>query len=179
LGAMEGVNRNARQRRYEARDKEEIMKKAKYLHEQGYSQVKIAEMLGINRGTLKRWNEEMKMFEIRKPGEAGKLANKKYNYNEDYFADIKTPNQAYLAGYILGDGTIVNRKKSKRLILTLAEEDKQLLYDIAKELNMEEAIKFRKKNAPNEQNKYSLVINSTKMCNDFNSIRDNFSKVRK
>jgi transcriptional regulator with XRE-family HTH domain len=166
LGAMEGVNRNARQRRYEARDKEEIMKKAKYLHEQGYSQVKIAEMLGINRGTLKRWNEEMKMFEIRKPGEAGKLANKKYNYNEDYFADIKTPNQAYLAGYILGDGTIVNRNKSKRLILTLAEEDKQLLYDIAKELNMEEAIKFRKKNAPNEQNKYSLVINSTKMCND-------------
>ncbi|MBB3867409.1 hypothetical protein DER53_16555 [Parageobacillus toebii NBRC 107807] len=166
MGAMEGVNRNARQRRYEARDKEEIMKKAKYLHEQGYSQVKIAEMLGINRGTLKRWNEEMKMFEIRKPGEAGKLANKKYNYNEDYFADIKTPNQAYLAGYILGDGTIVNRKKSKRLILTLAEEDKQLLYDIAKELNMEEAIKFRKKNAPNEQNKYSLVINSTKMCND-------------
>ncbi|WP_285755842.1 hypothetical protein [Parageobacillus sp. G301] len=54
MGAMEGVNRNARQRRYEARDKEEIMKKAKYLHEQGYSQVKIAEMLGYSI-TLSTW----------------------------------------------------------------------------------------------------------------------------
>jgi intein/homing endonuclease len=41
-----------------------------------------------------------------------------------------------------------------------------LLYDIAEELNIKEAIKFRKRNAPNEQNKYSLIINSTKMCND-------------
>jgi len=138
VGAMEGVNRNTRQRGYEARDKEEMLRKAKYLHEKGYSQVKIARILGINRGTLRRWNEEMKMFEIRKPGEAGKLANKKYNYNENYFSDIKTPNQAYLVGYILGDGTIFDRKKSKRLILTLAEENKQLLYDIAKELNMKE-----------------------------------------
>lgn len=52
------------------------------------------------------------------------------------------------------------------MVLSLAEQDKQLLYDIAKELNMVEAIKFRKRNALNEQNKYSLVINSTKMCND-------------
>jgi hypothetical protein len=50
-GAMEGVNRNTRQRGYEARDKEEMLKKAKYLHEEGYSQVKI---LGVNRGTLRR-----------------------------------------------------------------------------------------------------------------------------
>ena len=52
------------------------------------------------------------------------------------------------------------------MVLSLAEQDKQLLYDIARELNMVEAIKFRKRNALNEQNKYSLVINSTKMCND-------------
>ncbi len=31
---------------------------------------------------------------------------------------------------------------------------------------MARAVKFRKKNKENEQNKYSLVINSTKMCND-------------
>ncbi len=37
---MEGVNRNTRQRCYEARDKEEMLKKAKYLHEEGYSEVK-------------------------------------------------------------------------------------------------------------------------------------------
>ncbi|WP_260412410.1 helix-turn-helix domain-containing protein [Alkalihalobacillus sp. TS-13] len=51
---MEGVNHNLRQRDYEARDKEEIMKQAKKLHEEGYSQVKIAQIVGISRGTLKR-----------------------------------------------------------------------------------------------------------------------------
>ncbi|WP_371729392.1 hypothetical protein [Heyndrickxia coagulans] len=71
-----------------------------------------------------------------------------------------------MVGYITGDGTISDRKKSKRLTLTLAEEDKQLLLDIAKELNVVESVRFRKKNALNEQNKYSLPISSTKMCND-------------
>ncbi|WP_349407756.1 helix-turn-helix domain-containing protein [Pseudalkalibacillus sp. SCS-8] len=162
----EGVNHNMRQRGYEARDKEEMMKVAKILHEEGYSQVKIAEILDISRGTLHRWNETMKVFNPRKPGEAGILANKKYNYDENYFSAINTPNQAYLVGYILGDGTVFDRMKSKRLVLSLAEEDKQLLEDIASEINMKEAIKFRKRNAPNEQNKYTLTISCTKMCDD-------------
>ncbi|ARA99161.1 hypothetical protein GD3902_14645 [Geobacillus thermodenitrificans] len=74
--AMEGVNRIPRQRGYEARDREEIMKKAKYLHEEGYRHVKIAMMLGISRGTLMRWNKEQGVFQTRAPGEAGKLAVK-------------------------------------------------------------------------------------------------------
>lgn len=122
--------------------------------------------LNINRGTIKRWNDDLNFFEPRKPGEAGKLKNKIYQYDENYFEKIQTPNQAYILGYITGDGTILDRIKSKRLVLTVAEEDKQLLFDIGGELQMEGTIKFRKKNAPNEQNKYTLVINSTKMCND-------------
>ncbi|MBO0600323.1 hypothetical protein I2483_01490 [Sporosarcina sp. E16_3] len=94
------------------------------------------------------------------------MKNKIYQYDEDYFEVINTPNQAYIVGYILGDGTIVDRGKSKRIVLCLAAEDLQLLEDIARELNMTEAIKFRLKSAPNEQNKYSLAINSTKMAND-------------
>lgn len=74
--AMEGVNRIPRQRGYEARDREEIMKKAKYLHEEGYRHVKIAMMLGISKGTLMRWNKEQGVFQTRAPGEAGKLAVK-------------------------------------------------------------------------------------------------------
>lgn len=164
---MEGVNRSLRRRGYEARDREEMMKKAKHLHDAGYSQVKIAMTLGISRGTLMRWNKEQKAFQTRTPGEAGKLAVKKYAYNEDYFSSIQTPNQAYLVGYILGDGTLYDRKKSKRLVLTVAEVDKDLLYSIAKELSIDdEAVKFRRSNAPNEQNKYSLTISCTKMCND-------------
>lgn len=163
---MEGVNYNARRRRYGARDKEELIEKIKNLHHSGYSQVDIAKKLKISRGTIKRWNDELHFIEARTPGEAGKLKSKLYSYDENYFNSIQTPNQAYILGYITGDGTVFDRKKSKRLVLTLAEQDKQLLFDIGEEMNMKDAIKFRKRNAINEQNKYSLVINSTKMCDD-------------
>ena len=166
MGAMERVNHIKRERGYGARDKEELIQAIIKLHEEGYSQVDIAKKLKISRGTIKRWNDELKFFTARTSGEAGKLKCKKYHYDENYFENITVSNQAYIIGYITGDGTIVNRDKSKRMVLSLAEEDKQLLYDIADELNMNEAVKFRKKNADNEQNKYTLVINSTKMCND-------------
>jgi intein/homing endonuclease len=170
MGAKEEVDHNQRQRGYGARDKEEIINSIITLHEEGYSQVDIAKRLNINRGTIKRWNNDLHFIDARTPGEAGKLKNKIYKYDENYFEVIQTPNQAYIAGYITGDGTISDRKKSKRLVLSLAEEDKQLLFDIGREMNTEDAIKFRIKNAENEQNKYSLAINSTKMCNDLISL---------
>ncbi|MGZ4162378.1 MAG: LAGLIDADG family homing endonuclease, partial [Neobacillus sp.] len=163
---MEGVNHNTRKRRYGARDKEELIREIIYLHSCGFSQVDIAKKLKLNRGTLKRWNDELHFIKSRTPGEAGKLKNKIYKYDENFFEEIVTSNQAYILGYITGDGTIIDRGKSKRLVLSLAEEDKQLIYDIAKEFNMQNCVKFRRKNKDNEQNKYSLAINSTKMCND-------------
>lgn len=170
MKTMEKVNCIKRQRRYKARDKEELIFSITQLHNQGYSQVDIAKILNISRGTIKRWNDELHFIQPRTPGEAGKLKNKVYFYDENYFENITTPNQAYIVGYITGDGTIFDRGKSKRLILCLAEQDKQLLEDIAIEMNMKNAIKFRKKNKGNEQNKYSLIINSTKMCNDLISL---------
>ncbi len=113
----EGVNRNVRRRPYGARDKEEIINSIKKLHEEGYSQVDIAKLLGISRGTILRWNKELQFIETRDPGEAGKLKCKIYDYNENYFANIDTLNKAYIVGYITGDGTIFDRRKSKRLVL--------------------------------------------------------------
>src|SRR5690606_8094932 len=123
LDAMEEVNHYKRQRRYGAQDKDELIKMITKLHEEGFSQVAIAEKLDLSRGTIFRWNKELQFFQPRTPGEAGKLKNKIYRYDENYFQDIKTPNQAYITGYILGDGTIVDRGKSKRIILTLAAID--------------------------------------------------------
>ncbi|MCM3765253.1 LAGLIDADG family homing endonuclease [Neobacillus niacini] len=166
MGEMGGVNHTVRRRPYGARDKEELIEKIIYLHDIGLSQVEIANMLKISRGTLKRWNDELHFIKPRKPGEAGKLKTKIYKYDENFFSDIDTPNKAYILGYITGDGTIVDRSKSKRLVLSLAEEDKQLIYDIAEEFNMKNVVKFRRKSKENEQNKYSLAIKSTKMCDD-------------
>lgn len=170
MEAKEEVSRNARKRRYGAQNKDDLINAIIELHESGFSQVEISKKLGVSRGTILRWNKEKTFFEARKPGEAGKLKCKIHHYDENYFQEVKTPNQAYLVGYILGDGTIVDRKKSKRIVLCLAEKDKQLLADISMELKMDEAIKFRLKNAENEQNKYSLTVNSTKMCNDLIAI---------
>lgn len=166
MESMVRVNHKNRKRVYGARDKEEKINAIIELHNLGYSQVDIAKKLNISRGTLLRWNKELKFIEPRTPGEAGKLKSKIYQYDEDYFSVINTPNQAYLIGYFLGDGTLVDRKKSKRLVLCLAEQDKQLLFDIANELNMTNIVKYRKATVKNEQNKYSLPINSTKICND-------------
>lgn len=166
MEAKEKVNRNVRRRPYGARDKERLVQEIQKLHNEGYSQVDISKALNIGRGTILRWNKELNIFAPRTPGEAGKLKNKIYNYDDSYFQEINTPNKAYILGYITGDGTVYDRIKSKRLVLTLAEQDKQLLKDIGKELGVEKAIKFRRKNRQNEQNKYSLTINSTKMCND-------------
>nr|WP_304220624.1 LAGLIDADG family homing endonuclease [Fredinandcohnia onubensis] len=166
MEAKEGVNHINRRRKYGARDKEELIELIIKLHDKGLSQVEIAKMLSVNRGTIKRWNDELHFINSRLPGEAGKLKSRKYNYDENYFETICSPNQAYIVGYITGDGTIYNRKSSKRLVLCLAETDKQLLFDISEEMNISEAVRFRKKNAANEQNKYSLTINSTKMCDD-------------
>jgi DNA invertase Pin-like site-specific DNA recombinase len=69
---MEGVNHNTRKRRYGARDKEELIREIIYLHSCGFSQVDIAKKLKLNRGTLKRWNDELHFIKSRTPGESWK-----------------------------------------------------------------------------------------------------------
>jgi hypothetical protein len=161
----------AQERGYGMIAREKLIKDIISLHNQGLSQVKIANMIGVSRGTILRWNKELNFFETRTPGEAGKLVSKLYHYDEKYFEKIDSPIKAYIIGFLLGDGTIsLKDGSSKRIKLELAEQDKELLYDIAGELGLVEAVKFRKRNAPNEQNKFSLTINSTKMADDLISL---------
>ena len=157
----------AQERGYGKDSKEKLIKQIVSLHNKGISQVKIAKMLGISRGTISRWNKDLSFIKARTPGEAGKLASKIYDYDETYFEKISNQRKAYILGFLLGDGPIsLKNGSSKRIKLDLAEQDKELIYDIAGEFGLKDAVKFRKRNAPNEQNKFSLTINSTKMAED-------------
>lgn len=160
------VNRSNKHAKIEARDKELLIEKTKTLHAQGFSQVEISKILGISRNTLRRWNDELNFVSLLSPGEAGKRKSKVYQYNENIFENIDDPNKAYVLGFAMGDGYIVNKGSSKRFLITLAISDRQIIDDIASYFNLESLVKIRKAIYANEQDKIQLIVNSTKMCND-------------
>lgn len=133
------------------------------------SQNDIADIFDVSRGKISRLLHKYNI-EQRTPGEAGKLKSKIYDYDEDYFATVDTYNKAYIVGFINGDGTIIDNSKRKRLNITLAYNDRKILYDIAEEIGVKDLVRLRKSNTYNEQDKVSLTINSTKMCDDVISI---------
>ena len=151
---------------YSSEDKQNLINLISKGYEEGKSMVELSDELNITRTTIKRWNDEMGFIEMRTCGEAGKQKSKIYNYDENYFEKIDTPNKAYILGFLAGDGCVHDLKKAKKISLTLQEKDYQIILDIAREMNIEEAVKFRLKSNETQQNKYSLVINSTKMSND-------------
>ena len=173
------VDRKNKHCSFEARDKDLLMQQIIHMHDQGFSQVDIAKNLGISRGTILRWNKELKFFPPRLPGEAGKLKSKIYYYDENFFKVMDDPNKAYILGFIMGDGCVHDRQKSMRLVITLAIQDKQILEDIAEYLAVSEILKIRKSKKRNEQDKISLVLNSTTMCKDLSKYGINPNKTGK
>ncbi len=160
------VNRKNKKCPFEARDKELLMKEIKHLHDKGLSQVDISKVLKISRGTILRWNKEQNFFSPRQPGEAGKLKSKIYAYDEDIFENTMDPNLAYIVGFIMGDGCIHDRSKSKRLAISIAISDKQILKDMAIYMNMVGLLKIRMASVESEQDKICLTVSCTKICND-------------
>jgi intein-encoded DNA endonuclease-like protein len=165
MKAREQVNRNTRRRFYEVHSKERLITELQRLYNKGLSQHEIAKILNIPRGTLSRWMVEVGIHG-RDPGKAGKVISQKYFYNENAFENVTDPNIAYVLGFLMGDGYVVDRGKSKRFLVTLALSDRQIIDDIAEYLGLQNQVKVRKASYKNEQDKISLIVNSTKMSND-------------
>lgn len=132
---------------------------------QGLSTVEIAKHLNVSRNLVTEYME-MYCIERRPPGAAGALKSRVYQINERYFQHIDEPDKAYIAGFILGDGTLIDRKKSKRLVVAIADSDRDLLERIAERLNCLDLVRQQQANNTREQAKARLAINSTKMVND-------------
>lgn len=93
----------------------------------------------------------------------------KYNYNESYFKNIHTENQAYWLGFLYADGCITrfyrNEKlKSMSLEITLQSEDVLHLEKFKKDLDCN--VPVRHKIVSGKYHSDRLVINSTSMCRD-------------
>lgn len=95
------------------------------------------------------------------------MKSRVYPINERYFQFVDEPDKAYIVGFILGDGTLVDRRTSKRLVLAIADSDHEILDFIAERLNCTSLVQrgLRSK-AENEQPKARLAVNSTRLVDD-------------
>ncbi len=88
--------------------------------------------------------------------------NRKYSLNEEFFDEIDTEEKAYMLGFIYADGC--NYPESTRILLGLAEKDKEILDKFSILLESSRPLQYRKSvgtSAP----QYILNISSKHMSN--------------
>lgn len=86
------------------------------LYDLGLSNTKIAEIYGVERGTIFYWSKKLG------------IKSKRYAkpiYVEDFFDKINSKEKAYMLGFLLGDGAI---DKIGNLECSIAMADKEVLY---------------------------------------------------
>jgi hypothetical protein len=89
--------------------------------------------------------------------------HKKYSINEHYFDIIDCERKAYWLGWLYADG--YNNEKNSTISIGLQEEDKHILEEFKKDLEINRPLYFlelNKKN-PKLKNQYSLVMTSKHM----------------
>jgi intein/homing endonuclease len=134
-------------------------------HIKKLSTVNIAEKLGISRYTI---SSRMKDYNIkmRTPKQGGILASRKYNYRKGLFKKF-TPESCYIIGLIVADGHIAEKRK---IMLILAEKDKQILDDISEYVLGENNVIHYNNPIQTEQDKEKLIFYNTNYVNQLRSI---------
>lgn len=133
---------------------------------QGLSTVEIARHLGVSRNVI--W-EYMEMYRLKRraAGSAGALKRRSHHFDESYFEDIDTDDKAYILGFILGDGTLVDRGSSKRLQIAIADDDGDLLEAMAIRLGDRSLVRRNiRPLSPTEKSKALLRCDSVRLVND-------------
>ena len=88
---------------------------------------------------------------------------KKYDYNENYFEKIDTPEKAYCLGFWYADGNVYNNKNN-RAEITQEESKKDILEKIAREFGTDKPMYTS--NKENGKTLYKLSFASIKITND-------------
>jgi len=84
--------------------------------------------------------------------------------NQDYFEKIDTEEKAYYLGFLYADG--YNYQKKNRVVLSLAEQDVEIVNGLAKAVCYQNQIYTIKKKDENCQRMKSIIVVSEKMSND-------------
>jgi hypothetical protein len=92
-------------------------------------------------------------------------SNRIYNFDENYFDFINSPNKAYILGFLYADGCI--SKKKTEMIIKLHNKDKCLLEKIKLEMKSEHPIKVVKQ--VNRDNQVKFSISSKKLCENLSA----------
>ena len=131
-----------------------------YMYKHGYSTVKIGEKYNVSYRTIARFLEKNG---IPRTG----VGRRKYKLNEHYFDEIDTPNKAYMLGFFYADGS--NCKNKSTVVMSLQEEDKEILEKIRLEVGSEKPLEYlnysNKTNGGYKyKNQYRLLFFSSHMC---------------
>lgn len=131
---------------------------------QGMSTVDIGKRLRVSFVTVLR-NMRSHGIERRERIAASQTKSRIHNLHEDYFATVDDHDKAYIIGFILGDGVLLNYKdKGKRLVIKLQLGDAEFLEDMANYLGIEPASVQR---CQDEHTSYArLQVSSTRIVND-------------
>jgi Staphylococcus phage endonuclease len=90
----------------------------------------ISRLFGCTSPVIARWRD---LYGIpRSPRQSGGNTTK-WKTNRDYFAEIDTPEKAYILGFVIADGHV--REEGYKLEISVKESDSSVLEAIARELD--------------------------------------------
>ena len=123
------------------------------LYQDGFSLKEIGNRYNVCEGTIMKVLER-KGIQRRPP----EVTSRKYSFDEHYFDNIDTPNNAYILGMLYADGC--NYEKNHGIRLELQEKDKEILEKINKELKNEKPLKFYERSKVQEgtQDTYTIEV---------------------
>lgn len=126
---------------------------ARALYTNGNSLDRVSVQLDVSRATVYGWIKDLVAKDPNRENNQGR----RYKVDDDFFSQ-PTPENAYWAGLLAGDGNIING------IIRLSLKDKELIEGLKKATEF--AGKVRKYKAPQGGQMYSVAISSTQWVKD-------------
>lgn len=132
-------------------------------YQNGKSMRQLEKDYGVNRNTISKFLEERKIKTKRGNH------HRKYYHNIDYFENIDSEHKAYWLGFLFADGYIVDHSNcygEDSFGLSLAEEDKQILELLKKDLQATNPILTYERKGTKGQPLSRIILTSQKTVDD-------------